>query len=327
MIIEDRINGHRVLRLESDILKIAILPDKGADIYAFVHNPSGVGFLLETPAGLMPPGEQPPSTFLENYEGAWQELFPSTGAGCNVQSEEIPMHGEVALLPWKVVVEREDEDEISVRFSIRCRRTPFRLERLMRLRRGISALEIEGRVTNEGNAAAPYVWGHHVVLGGTFLESGCQIKIPARTLHTPDASRQDETARLAPDQQTSWPVARGRLSDEPIDLSYVPGPEVRSRDDAFLTDLTEGRIAVTNPRLGLQFALDWDVAVFSTVVLWQAYGADSETLGGTYGLGIEPWVSRYNLEQAIRHGEALTLEPGQSMSTSMVASVHPWSAS
>jgi len=57
-------------------------------------------------------------------------------------------------------------------------------------------------------------------------------------------------------------------------------------------------------------------------VLWQPYGgAVDPSLAGSYALGLEPWTSRHNLARAIDNGEATWLEPGDSLSTAVVASI------
>jgi galactose mutarotase-like enzyme len=320
MLTDGEVNGHRALYLENDALKITVLPDKGADVYELVHKPSGVDFLMKTPQGLRPPGEEPPSDFLDNYEGGWQELFPNTGDPCEYGGVSLRFHGEVALLSWSHVVERDDGEETSVLLSVRCLKTRLLLERRMRLRGYEPVLEIEEEVTNGSDFPAEFVWGHHVVLGGDFLEDGCRVDVPARTLITPEELYEPATARLAPGQTERWPLARGRGAEERVDLRHVPGPGTRSHDDAFLTDLDEGRLSVTNPRKDLEFVLEWDAAVFRYVVLWAPYGgADLPPLTGIYGLGIEPWVSRHNLEGASRCGESVRLDPGQSLRTALRA--------
>ena len=77
-----------------------------------------------------------------------------------------------------------------------------------------------------------------------------------------------------------------------------------------------GHLDVTNPRLHLQFHMDWDATIFPWVVLWQPYGgAELEPLSGIYGLGIEPWTAQYNLAQAIAANQARSLAPGGSITT------------
>src|SRR6185369_6526758 len=147
---------HRALYLENDVLKITVLPDKGADLYAIVHKPSGIDFLWKNPVGLAPPGSPPqPGSgdleFLWNYEGAWQELFPNCGTAVKYHDKTIPFHGEVALLPWSDEILTQNDDEVSIRLSVATRQSTFRLERVMRLRQGEAILTLEETVTNTGS--------------------------------------------------------------------------------------------------------------------------------------------------------------------------------
>jgi hypothetical protein len=50
-------------------------------------------------------------------------------------------------------------------------------------------------------------------------------------------------------------------------------------------------------------------------------GADMPPLTGIYGVGVEPWVSRFPLVQAIAQGQALSLSPGASLTTHLSARV------
>jgi hypothetical protein len=160
------------------------------------------------------------------------------------------------------------------------------------------------------------------VLGGGFLEDGCLLDLPARTITTPPEPYEPATARLALGQNEPWPLARGRNPGEVFDLTHIPGPETHSHDDVYLTDIDQGVLQVANPRLGLRFWLDWNAALFRCVVNWQPFGgADTPPLTGIYGVGIEPWITCLGLTQAIEQGRALTLEPGESLHAMLLAGV------
>jgi galactose mutarotase-like enzyme len=323
MLTRGALQGHRTLSLDNGVLRVVVLPEKGADICALVHAASGVDFLLKTPQGLHPPPVRPPSDFLENYEGGWQMLLPNGNEACQVRGRRIPFHGEAALRSWDVLEARDDSAETAVRLGLRCQILPLRVERRLRLGARSLSLEIEDRVTNEGPEPTPFVWGQHLVLGGDFLEAGCRLEAPAHTILTPDPVSEPRTAGLAPGQREPWPLAMGRQAGSRVDLRAIPGPEAYTHDDAFLTDFDAGYFTVTNPRLKLTFRLDWDAALFRYLALWQPYGGATEPppLVGIYGIGLEPWVSRFNLEQALRHGEALELAPGASVETTLRVSV------
>jgi hypothetical protein len=59
--------------------------------------------------------------------------------------------------------------------------------------------------------------------------------------------------------------------------------------------------------------------------MWQPYGGPSSpaAIDRAYGLGIEPWVSAGNLQQALARGEALLLAPGEQLVTQLFAGVSP----
>ena len=119
--------------------------------------------------------------------------------------------------------------------------------------------------------------------------------MPAGVIISPDVQFEPATAALAPGQREAWPLALGRQPGQRVDLRRIRGPEAHIHDDVFLGELAHGHFTVTNARLGLAVSLDWDAEVFRYVVLWMPYGgSDAPPLTGMYGLGVEPWVARYN---------------------------------
>ena len=62
----------------------------------------------------------------------------------------------------------------------------------------------------------------------------------------------------------------------------------------------------------------FDHELFRWLISWQPYGgALEEPLAGSYALGIEPWVSRLPLGQAVEAGEAIELSPAASLETTL----------
>ncbi len=314
-------NGHRALKLENRCLQIVVLPQKGADIYELSYLPSAVQFLMHTPWGLKPPSPQPPTDFLENYEGGWQVLFPNINDPCEYRGKRIPFHGEAALLSWQDEVLIANEDEMRVRLWVDCQLFPFRLEREILLKDGESRFAVTERVTNLDQQAWDFVWCQHLVLGGNFIEDGCRIDLPARRITTPPVLYEPETARLAEGQDARWPFAIGR-DGSAIDLRHIPGPQAHSHDDAMLWELSRGEYRVHNPRLRLSFGVEWDREIFPYVMFWMPYGgAELPPLTGVYGVGLEPTSAPYPLAQAVEAGLARSLEGGQSLQTQFIVHV------
>jgi hypothetical protein len=166
----------------------------------------------------------------------------------------LPFHGEVATLPWSWSAAASSAGETAARFTVECRLTPFRLERMMRLRHGERRLVLDERVTNLSRCTAHFA----------------ELRVPCRTIITgPDLW--EDTARLVPGQRSRWPLALcrdGGVADPP----HVPGRETGSHDDVFLTGLDSGWAEVADPALRLGSRLDWDPGVFRWVVSWQRSG-------------------------------------------------------
>jgi hypothetical protein len=318
--------GWESVVLENEVLRVVVLPDKGAELHQLTHLRSGTDILFAGPWGLRPPGAPhlPGSgddEFMWNYAGGWQELFPSVNEACVYRGRRIPFHGEVACLPWEHEILEEGGAAAAVRFRTSSRLTPFRLERTLTVRSDEPVLVIDETVRNESAEAAHFVWGQHCVVGPPFLEPGCRLEIPARTIVTSPELWEPETARLEPGRRVPWPFAPGREGGT-VDLRDVPGPETRSHDDLYVTDLDEGWLAVSNPRLELTFRLEWDHTLYGWIVLWQPYGgALAPPLTGSYALGIEPWTGMTSLERAVAEGVARELEGGGSLSTTVRASL------
>ena len=317
--------GWRSVTLRNGCIEVTVLPARGCEIYEFRDRSTGVDVLFKAPWGLQPPGSPPREgsdgmDFLHNYGGGWQELLPSCNDACTYGGVEIPFHGEVAAVPWDVTVAADGDDAVELVGRVRCARTPFALERRMRLERGQAVLTLNERVENTSGVSHPLVWGHHCVVGPPFLEDGCRLHAPAGTIVTlPEVW--EETVRLAPGQREPWPHALLRDGGR-ADLREVPGPACGSHDDVFLGDLEDGTVAVENPHLGRTFRLRFDDSLFRWLCTWQPYGgARALPLAGSYALGIEPWVSAGNLEHAVAAGEAIELAGGASLETTLTAAI------
>jgi hypothetical protein len=84
----------------------------------------------------------------------------------------------------------------------------------------------------------------------------------------------------------------------------------------YLTDLEDGIVSVESSRL--RVSLRFDHRLFRWLISWQPYGgALAQPLAGSYALGIEPWVSRLPLGEAVEAGEAIELAPGASRETTL----------
>ena len=310
--------GQRVLFLENEFLRVGVLVDKGADIFQFLHKPTDTEFMLHTPRGIRPPAVQSVASswgsFLDYYEGGWQEILPNGGPACTYKGIEFGLHGEVSTVPWNCAIDVDTPDSVRVTLSVRPFRTPFFLQRSMTLRQGESNLLIEETLSNEGREPMQYMWGHHPAFGAPFLGPECHVDLPGDVL-TVETFAGAAGTRLHGGHRHRWPMVTER-EVAALDFSR-PDPSGTGHEDlGYVVDLPEGWYALTNQKTQVGFALTWSLETFPYLWVWRQFNQSNgyPWYGQVYTLALEPWTSypSAGLLAAIANGTAATIEPGES---------------
>ena len=180
--------GLKTAVIENELLRVVVLIDKGADIYQFVHKPTDTDFLWRSPWGVRDPTVRMPTTgageglWMDVYEGGWQTVLPGGGFPTQHMGADMGLHAEVNTVPWDAAIVEDTPEIVSMRFWVRAARTPFFFEKTLTLRAGSAVLEIESRLTNEGEEPVHCVWGEHIALGAPFLSEDCVIDLAGGTL-------------------------------------------------------------------------------------------------------------------------------------------------
>lgn len=322
---EHAFRGLRTLVLENDELRISVLLDKGADIYEFQYKPRGVDFMwrspnpLRDPRTFVPTGPREGGSFADYYHGGWQEIFPTGGMQTDFRGAKLGQHGEVSLIPWNCRIIEDSPEQVAALLWTRTCRTPFLIERVMRLKTGVAALFMEERIVNEGGEELPYMWGHHPAIGGPFLDETCRIDAPARRVVVQSP---DECGRLeAGAKFDSFPIVKDRDGKD-YDLSAIPPRGAGTAEMCYLTDLEAGWFAVTSGRLKTGFAMSWDREAFPVIWLWEVFGGlkGYPWYGNTYNIALEPWTSwPGGLHNAEKNGTVPTLGAGCEAKTALTA--------
>jgi galactose mutarotase-like enzyme len=323
---EHTFRGLRTLVMENELLRVCALLDQGADIYEFLYKPLDIDFMWRAPNRVQPPafrpaGAPPNGFFQDYYHGGWQEIFPSGGLGCEHHGAALHQHGEVALSAWNCRIARDTPECVAATVSTQTYRTPFTIEKTLRLETGKAVLFMDEKITNTGTAPMEYMWGHHPAFGAPFLDASCRIDIPAaRVAVHPD--RVSETQRLAPGAAfDSFPMVADK-DGAPLDLARVPGPDANTMEMCYLLDLEDGWYALTNTGRGAGFGMRWDRTVFPVVWLWEVFGGGHgyPWFGRTYNLALEPFTSwPGGMRNALNNGTAPILGAGESLETSLLA--------
>jgi hypothetical protein len=199
---------------------------------------------------------------------------------------ELPFHGEASLAAWTLDRAGVVDGAAEVQLSVRLRRSPFRLQRTLRLEPGQCALVIKERISNEGGEPVEYMWGHNPAFGAPFLSAACVVDTGARALEADDRY-QSVLSPLRLGEQITWPMAGS------VDLSIVPGPDQPRTMLGYLRDFDSGWYSITNRELGFGVGLVWPAEVLPYAWMWQEMYATSgfPWYRGCYVMAIEPNTS------------------------------------
>ena len=306
----------RALSIENDLIAITIALDKGADIYRLIYKPKRMDVMWKAPWGMKEAARGFDSAadsltaWLEAYAGGWQVLFPNGGFANTYKGVELGYHGEASMKAWDCEILTDSADSIEVKLALRLARSPFSIERWMRLDAGSPILRIRERISNHAGEPMDCMWSHHPAFGAPFLSEHCVIDTDARILQSDD--RYEGAANpLKLGTEYAWPRAGS------LDLSTIPPPDQPRDLLGYLKDFESGWYSITNRALGFGIGFTWDADVFPYAWFWQELNSSPgfPFYRCSYVIAIEPASSipGHGLSAVMEStGSHLTLQPGES---------------
>jgi len=311
----------QALEIENDLISTTVLLDKGADIYRLIYKPTNTDVMWKSPWGMKEPARGFDSAidsltaWLEAYAGGWQVLFPNGGFANAYKGVELGYHGEASMKAWDYELLQDSAASIEVMLSLRLSRSPYTIERWMRLDAGSPILHIRERITNHAGEAMDCMWSHHPAYGAPFLSEHCVIDTDARSLLSDDQYI-GAANPLTLDTEYPWPLAGD------LDLSTIPAPDQPRDLLGYLKDFESGWYSITNRQLGFGIGLTWDTEVFPYAWFWQELNASPgfPFYKCSYVIAIEPASSipGHGLSAVMeKTGSHLTLQPGESREVEM----------
>jgi hypothetical protein len=148
------------------------------------------------------------------------------------------------------------------------------------------------------------------------IQPGMRLEVPATTARV-DSASPGFAARAG--ELIPWPVCAGQ------DLSLVPGPERGLAVKLFAHQLSEGRVAVSDPQDGAHFEFSFDPQVVTHLGLWMNYGgwAGLSGVAPYYNLGFEPCIGVADrLDLALEAHECGLLPAGGELSWWLELALH-----
>jgi hypothetical protein len=310
-----------LVTIENELLRFGVLAGKGTDIIEFNYKKRDLDFAWLTPGGVRNPVENYSTlpdglgTFTDSYPGGWQEIFPNGGEPSTAHGATFGQHGEVCTLPWDVTIAEDTPEAVAVDFAVRTMKTPFRIEKRLRLAKDSPTLTLAETITNLSAQRLDTMWGQHLAWGRPFLDESCVIRVPDGVnliAHNPGGD--DSQRRIKTDRPLTWPVTDG-IDGSPLDLSKVP-PKDTNSEMLYFTDLSEGWYEVESIDKGIGVRVEWEVTVMPYLWFWQEFGGTRgyPWYGDMYTVGLEPFSSlpTTGLAGAIANGSTCVFEPNQS---------------
>ena len=317
-------NGVDMLTLENAKLKVAVALGKGADIVELVYKPMDVDFMWHSfnPLGAANRPvtvAAPDGNFMDAYSGGWQDLFPTYGSPACYHGGHLGQHGEACLSAWDCRVLRDEVDCVEVLLSLRLRRTPFYLEKGLKLTGDAPRLDMRERIVNESGVPQDFMWGQHPAFGAPFLDESVRLRVPG----TPDVVVPREVVihhtPFAGEVRGKWPCLPGK-DGRIIDLSRAYAPEERLYMEYCLSNLEKGQYELVNGNLGLGVRMTWDLDICPCLWVWGLYRGidDYPWYARAYVMAVEPY-STYpdDYDAAKAGGGLLKLASGACLETDL----------
>lgn len=256
-----------ILGVVSEGMFVKVAPILGEKILSLVDRTDGTEWMLTPPDGRGIFRNEITDPFAESTLIGADECFP-TDEPCQWKGRQLPDHGELWAVPWKVLAHSADSLDMEVRAPI----SPFRLRRRIHLA-GREA-RFSYTVENTGDSAEEFLWAFHPLLN---FGPGDYLEIPTKTarigsqINTPFGSR---SAVIALPE----PVPSVRL--DRMDFGSFGPAAVKY----FTDSLEEGCAALVRPGLRRRLVYEFDRTQLNTVgVLIKAGG-----WGGYQHVAIEP---------------------------------------
>jgi hypothetical protein len=308
--------GMKVLILESDLLRISILLDKGSDIFEIIYKSLDVDVMWHSPNGYKDPAvhieriSRLEDEFTDNYGGGWNDVFPNYGFASANRGTKFGLHGESSLLPWSCKKIESENGRVTATLSLDCLRYPLRAEKTLIL--GGSKFTVSEDIQNLGEQQLEFSWAQHIAYGEPFVSQELQIDIPAvrAVSHDYDVSHE----RIKRNTEFSWPMAPG-ADGNPVDMTKIPDHNLRAQEDFPIVELRSPSYRLYNPTMDLGVELKWSSA-FPYLWYWLNWGIlDYPWFGRARTLALEPTTTTNTngLQNQIKDGTAVTLGAGEKL--------------
>ena len=230
--------GFAVRVLANEKMELAVVPELGARIISLKNVRTQREWMWHPPEGLKLFRNRLGDDFAKGPLAGMDECLP-TISPCSWQERQLPDHGEVWSVPWKV--DEAAWESGVLKTSVRLKISPLEFERTIEVRD--REVRLSYRLNNLGAKDEHYLWAMHPLLR---LREGDQLTLP--------------------------PSTRSQLNGERwLDAVDSVVPEGNS-SKLFARPVQVGKAGIYNRDSGERIEFEWNPAENNTLGLWLTRG-------------------------------------------------------
>lgn len=230
---KSKISGVNALVLENEKIRTVIATGMGARIVSLIHKPAETEYAWHNPnVQLNNNGRE-----LENISGIF-DCVPTTDP-CTFKGNDLPLGGEVAGKPWKVLKAGRTRGIVTVKMEAKCRIFPLLIRKEISLAKNKPVLALRYELLNLSNNLLEYHYSSHNTLQVSPYD---RIVMP----HEVTKLKLGYAGRLGKiGDHVSWPEAVD-VNGNRVDLTKVGGPSEGTMENLYTSKLKEKWCAVVN---------------------------------------------------------------------------------
>lgn len=286
-IVPTTVGGMKGFVLENEKVRVVLTPEFGARILSLIYKPTETEFAWHNPrVPVMRPTYKPE---FEDMSGLF-DCVP-TCEGCTVKGRKLPMYGEVASEPWRVLRTERRGRSIAVKMQRKCEVYPLLVHKSLTISKNEPTLTLNYRLTNLSDDTLEYHYSGHNTL---------QINPNYRIVLPPEVTKVKRgmtiTDRLGDlGDEIPWPTTTDR-SGNTVDLSKAGQPCEGTGENLYTPKVKESWAAAFNESRKEAIGFSFPADVLPYILVWINWGG----YGGYYHMALEPSTGRPdNLEVAV----------------------------
>jgi hypothetical protein len=251
--------GFAVYGLRSSSTEIRVAPELGAKIISLKNLETGREWMWRPPGPFRLFRNELGDPFERSTLVGADECLP-TIAPCKWGGRDLPDHGEVWSIPWKIDRHAWDRGRITTMVAMPV--SPFIFERTVRLEE--NEVRLDYKLRNVSQKPGPFLWAFHPLLE---IVEGDRIALP-ENVHSVLVEFVDGLQDMPHGSIRSWPEPLPGVELDRMDF----GPHGPACAKLFIESPSEARAAIVNSKTGESLVLRFDAQENSALGVWITRG-------------------------------------------------------